>query len=91
MSQRGYMGWGVLGWWEGGFLIPSGVSWVSGISWGEGSWGCVQLEFSAVLRCAWTRGITGSWSGGGLVLDFGWGFLGWRICTGWGGLGEVGR
>ena len=39
---------------------------------------------------AWTRVITGSWSGEWGVLDFSWGFQGWRFCIRWGGLGVVG-
>ena len=52
------------------------------------------MKFLPVVRFAWSRLAMGWWWGGGGgggggvgVLDFGWGFLDWRIYMRWDVLG----
>ena len=92
MSQRGYMGWGVLGWWEGGFLIPSGVSWVSGISWGRGLGAVYDWSSQLCFGVPGLEGLLGLGAVGGWFLTLAgvsWvgGFA--RDGVSWGG-GKVG-
>ena len=70
---------------SGGLSTSSGGCWVSGITWSGGSWSNVRLKFSGVVGFAWTRQVLEYWGFG--VLDFGWGFLGWRIYMRWDRLG----
>ena len=71
---------------KGESSTPFGVSWVSGITWGGGSWSVVRLKFLPVVGFAWTDwlwGGRGKGGGGVGVHDFGWGFLDWRIYMRW--------
>ena len=72
--------------WGGGFSTPSGVSWVSAITWGGGggSWGSVRWEFSAVPEL---EGLSGLWGRGSCLCQ---GFLGPEDLHGVGSIGVVG-